>query len=96
MMIVMTTSELLLRAAPSEYPLRPGLYLTVNGEHWRLYTDRNLDYIEAQIKAAMNAGNALAIETDPPVDGGQAARIVLSGKSVPVVLLWEQPEGDSF
>jgi hypothetical protein len=94
MMNGMTSSELLLRAAPCESPLRPGLYLTVNGEHWRLYTDRNLDYIEAQIKAAMNAGNALAIETDAPFDGGQAARIVLSGKSLPLVLLWEQPDGE--
>ena len=92
-MNVMTSSELLFRAAPSETPLCPGLYLTVNGQHWRLHTAFNLDYFEAQIKNAMKVGDALAIETDPPVDGGRDARIVISGSALPFVLLWEQPDG---
>jgi hypothetical protein len=93
MMNVMTSSELLFRADPCESPLLPGLYLTVNGEHWRLHTDVNLDYLEAQIKAAMNAGQSLAIQTDAPVPGGRDARIVISGAALPLVLLWEKPDG---
>ena len=92
MIKAMTSSELLLRAAPCDSDLPPGLYLTLNGQHWRLHTDVNLDYVEALIKAAIRAGNALAIETDAPVEGGRDARIVISGTAVPYVLLWEQPE----
>jgi hypothetical protein len=88
----MTSSELLSFPARSVERLPAGLYLTVAGQHFRLHTPVNLDYVEAQIKAAMGRGDAYVIETDAPVEGGEAARIVLSGAALPFVVLWEQPD----
>ncbi|HWS48153.1 MAG TPA: hypothetical protein VN636_19980 [Acidimicrobiia bacterium] len=73
---------------------RAGKWLVVGrdpSQRWRLADDTNLDYIEAQIKAAMRSGDTLTVEVGC-VEGSQKHRLVLNGHALPYVLLIEDGE----
>ncbi len=60
---------------------------------WRLHDDANLDFLEAQIKAAMRARDSITVDVVSD-DRSASRRLVLNGSALHFVELIEE-DGDS-
>jgi hypothetical protein len=67
-------------------------FLKFGDSQWQLRGTTNLDHLEARIKAAMRSGEALDIEIEAGRDGASSARVVLNGRALPYVELWNEDE----
>ena len=64
----------------------------VTVSRWRLHDDANLDFLEAQIKAAMRARDAITVDVVSD-DLSTTRRLVLNGAALHFVELVSQGEG---
>jgi hypothetical protein len=79
---------------PDDDPDQNGVrgYVSCLGSQWQLRTATNLDHLEARIKAAMGSGEALDIEIEGRTEGARSARVVINGRALPFVELWNEDQ----
>jgi hypothetical protein len=63
-------------------------YLRLGEERWTLPPDADLDSLRAVVSGAMNEGTAVGIEV--VLDRGGTADLLINGKAVRSVLMWEE------
>jgi len=63
-------------------------FLRLGDERWNLPPDADLDALRAVVSGAMNEGTAVGIEV--LLDRGGSADLLVNGKAVRSVLMWEE------
>jgi hypothetical protein len=63
-------------------------FLRLGEQQWTLPEDADLDGIRTDLSAAMSEGRAVGVTVE--LDPKQSADLILNGRAVQAVLLWEE------
>ena len=61
-----------------------------DGERWTLPDDTDLEQLHTRLSGAMNDGLATSVDVRA---GSGVGELILNGKALAAVLLWEEPAG---